>query len=598
MKLSTLSLLFAAVGGLSGCSGGGGDSTPPPPPPPPPSVGSITLAGVVAKGAALANASVAATCATGTGTATTGANGSYSLSITGGALPCVLKATSSDNLTRLHSVAPAGSSTSVTANVTPLTELVVAQLTGKEPAAYVASVVIGTLGSVATASAVAAAQTSLASTLAAGGVSSSTAGDFISGALVAANGTSTGNAYDLVLDALNARLVAAGTTLAALTRNIADGAAPPPAPGTPPTTSDVASLPADLLLKPKAANCASLASGSYRLIRFAASPGSTVTAVETFNFDAPTLTFSNGNPADTFTMTPNGNCRFSIGTDADIVVSPAGVMVARAFIGSNDDTVAVPARGTTRMIVMLPVQTIAVADLAGTWNLIGWERNGTYGESGTIVTVASTGAVTQAKCDELATPETACPSSTTGLPVFSANSAGGFNLTSTDPQDLYTDRVYAYRAGNGDLMAVALSSDGDLAFLTKVRTLTLPAVGPVTTNWNVDLRVTGLASDPLYYRTHTVASVNTTAGSLVRNTSNDAGTVTVPQTLEYNKARNGYLHRPAATTAASDGSAATVREIWALPLRGFGMTVVYVPATSGTGTSSNALFELSIAKQP
>ena len=148
------------------------------------------------------------------------------------------------------------------------------------------------------------------------------------------------------------------------------------------------------------------------------------------------------------------------------------------------------------------------------------------------------------------------------------------------------------------LMVVLLESHGDFGFFTKVQPLTLPAVGAVTASWSVDVRVTGLAADPLYYRTHTVVSVNSTAGTLVRNTANDGSTVTVPQTLEYNKARNGYLHRLPATTAASNGSAATVRELWALPLRGFGLTTYYVPATSGTGTSANAVFGVSVQKQP
>jgi hypothetical protein len=182
---------------------------------------------------------------------------------------------------------------------------------------------------------------------------------------------------------------------------------------------------------------------------------------------------------------------------------------------------------------------------------------------------------------------------------LSANAAGGFNLTSTDPTDPYVDRAYAYRAGNGALMMVFLAAyAGDFDFLVKAQPLTLPTVGTVTANWNVDVRVTGLASDPLSYRTHTVASVNTTTGTLVRNTAADTSTVTAPQTLEYNKARDGYLHRVAATATASDGSLVNVREFWALPLRGFGMTAVYLPGTTGTGASSNAFFELSVSKQP
>ena len=594
-RLNRLTLSFAALGALSGCGGGGGDAAPPPPPPPPAS--SITLTGVVARGAALANASVAVTCATGTGTATTTATGGYSVAISGGALPCVLRATSSDNALRLHSLAPVGSSTSVTAHVTPLTELVVARLTGAEPATYVAGVSASTLANTVTAAAVTSAQASVASTLAAGGVNTSTAGDFFSGTLVAAAPGTTGNAHDLVLDALNARLTSASTTLAALTTTVANGSpVANPAVG----TADP-SLPAELLLKPKAANCASIASGSYRLIKQAPSPSSTVTAVDTVDFDAATLTLRlPGTQTVVATWTANGNCRYTSGDGADIVVSPAGVAVARATIGADDTSVAASARGTSRMVVGLPVQTMAVADLAGSWNTGGWERDvTTYKAEAMIVTIASGGAITQLKCgDSFAnTPETACSASTTLLPVFTANSAGGFNITSTNPADPFIGRAFVYRAGNGDLMGVYLSANGSLGFLTKTRTLTLPALGAVSAVWNVDVNMIALAPNALSYNTHTVTSVNTGAVSLVRNTAPNGSTVTVPQTLQYNVARNGYIYRPAATTTNSSGASANVREVHLLPLRGMGLTPYYLPATTGTGASS-ALFGLSVARQP
>ena len=599
LRLTRLALSFAALGMLSACGGGGGDAPAAAAPPPPPPAGSITLTGVVARGAALANASVAVTCASGTGTATTSATGSYSVAISGGALPCVLKATSSDSTLRLHSVAPAGSATSVTANVTPLTELVVARLTGAEPLAYVAGVSASSLAGTVTAAAVSAAQASVASTLSAGGVNTSSAGDFISGQLVAAAPGVTGNPYDQVLDALNARLTTAGTTLAVLTTTIANGS--PSSTGNTGTT-EAASLPADLLLKSKASNCASLASATYRLIKMAPSPGSTVTAFETVDFDAPTLSLRlPGTTTVVATFTANGNCRFSSNTGADIVVSPAGVMVARAPIGLDDDTVALSARGTTRMIVGLPVQAIAVADLGGNWNAIGWERNDAntaFEETGYTFSVAGTGAFTSVRCGSLLIADSACVSDSASLPVFSVNAAGGLNLTSTDPIDPYVDRSFAYRAGSGDLMVVILTANGSVVVMGKQRALTLPAVGNVTANWNVDLRVSGLAADALYYRTNTVASVNTGAGTLVRNTANDASTVTAPQTLNFNQARSGYFYRPAASVTASNGSTATVRELWAMPLRGFGLTPYYLPATSGSGASSNALFGVSVAKQP
>ncbi len=592
-RLNRLALSVTAIGMLSACDRSPDEA---PAPTPPPVAGSITLTGVVARGAALANANVTVTCATGNGTATTSATGGYSVVITGGALPCVLRATSSDSSLRLHSVAPAGTGSSVTANVTPLTELVVARLTGSEPTAYVSGVVASTLASTVTTAAVAAAQASVASTLLAGGVNTSTAGDFISGALVAAAPGNTPNAYDRVLDALSAQLTTAGSTLAALTTTIASGS--PAAPANP-STAEAVTLPADLLLKPKAATCAWLASARYRLVKQAPSPASTVTAVDTVDFDAPTLTFRlPGTQTVVDTLTPNGNCRFSTPAGADIVVSPAGVLVARATIGADDDSVAISARGTTRTIVGLPVQDIAVADVAGIWNYIGWEREGAatgYREAGITVTWASSGAITAVKCDSLLTADSACTTASTLLPVLSVNSAGGFNLTSTDPSDPYVQRAFFYRAGSGELMGMTLSDDGSVGFLTKVRTLSLPAVGAVTTTWNLDVRDTALSAGAMYYRTNTVASVDAAAGSLVRNVANDASAVTVPQTLQYNRARPGHIYRPFANATNSAGSPATVRELYSLPLRGIGMTAYYLVPNS---TAPAPLFGLSVTRQP
>ena len=596
-RLHRLALSFAVASLLSACGGGGsGDASPPPPPPP--ASGSITLTGVVARGAALASASVAVTCATGTGTGTTSATGAYSVPIAVGALPCVLRATSSDGALRLHSVAPASTANSVTANVTPLTELLVARLSGVEPAAFFTSANTSILTTTATASAVTAAQDSVASTLLAGGVNTSTAGNFISGPLVATAPGVTQNDYDRVLDALNARLITAGTTLATLTTTIASGSPTASASPSNPGTADVASLPAELLLKAKASNCASLASTGYRLIKVAPSPGSTVTAVETVDFDAASLTLRvTGTTTVVDTFTPTGNCRYSNAAGADIVVSPAGVLVARAILGASDTTVAASARGTRRMIIGLPVQNIAAAELAGSWNAMGWERNGAgvFEEVGASLTVASSGAITSARCGSLLTAIGACVADTSPLPVFSANSAGGLNLTSTDPTDPWVERAFAYRAGNGEVMAVVLSPGGSPFILTKERTLTLPAVGAVSSNWNVGVDTAGVASSALNSRTHTVASVS--GSTLVRNTSSDASTVTVPQSLQYNQARNGYIFRPGATATASDGSSRAVFEGFFLPLRGFGLAPFYQPATTGTG-SSPAQFGISVTRQP
>ena len=135
-----LCLGLAAGIALAGC-GGSDDSpsTPPAPapaptpaPPPPPTA--ITVAGTAVKGAALAGAAISVKCAAGNGTTTAAATGAYTVTLTGGALPCVVKAAGTDGTT-YHSVVPGrGDTGAFTANVSPLTEMVVARLAELQPA--------------------------------------------------------------------------------------------------------------------------------------------------------------------------------------------------------------------------------------------------------------------------------------------------------------------------------------------------------------------------------------------------------------------------------------------------------------------------------
>ncbi len=121
----TLALASAGLVTLYGCGGGGGGGS---------TGSSLTITGTAATGAAIANGAVSVTCASGTGTATTNADGSYTVTITGGTAPCLLKATATDALgvtTNLYSAIETGQTV---ANITPLTQMVVAAALGADPA--------------------------------------------------------------------------------------------------------------------------------------------------------------------------------------------------------------------------------------------------------------------------------------------------------------------------------------------------------------------------------------------------------------------------------------------------------------------------------
>jgi len=120
--------MVAACGGGGG--GGGGDapaasgnnaaSNPP-----------LELSGVVATGAPLANARVDIKCAAGLGNAAADASGAYRASIEGGQLPCVAKATGPDGTVLYSATLQAG-----VFNVTPLTQLMVANLASEAPQTF------------------------------------------------------------------------------------------------------------------------------------------------------------------------------------------------------------------------------------------------------------------------------------------------------------------------------------------------------------------------------------------------------------------------------------------------------------------------------
>ena len=580
MRHLSLVIALASAGLLVACGGGSSDNTP--------DTGtgttsSITLTGVVAKGAALAGASVTAKCATGsTATpATTSSTGNYTITIPSGALPCVLEAVASaaDGGMVLHSVAAAGATTT-TANITPLTELLVAQLTGQDPTNFMTSVTAGNLAAAVTDVAVTAAQTAVLVTLAAAGVDTSALAStsLIGGTLVAGSGTG----YDGALDALATKLATAGTTLTELTKTVANTSAGAQG-GSAIVAESSNPLPANLLLLAKASNCEALRSTNYRLIKITSSANATdtssFTAMETMRIDATTLTATFGDES-TMTMVANGNCRYTL-PEGDAAVSPAGVMVIRHMVGADDDTVGTIDRGRNHLIVGLPIQSaLTIADLAGTWNLLGMDRETTTIPFGGAITINASGAITGGRCfeNDLGTSDANCGTDAGPFPTIAAHADGGFTLTSTDPSEPWIDRIFTFKAGNGELMLLTINNFGEFSFGTRQRALPLPTVGEANSTYTVvvDPNLVAVASQS---SSHTIASVD--GSTVVRNSEAPGDAATHQETLVYNDARTGYLART---------GSATVRPFHALPLLGVGLTALYMPATA----SAPGFFALSV----
>jgi len=295
---------------LTACGGGGDDFTASAPLAGP---SSLNISGTAAIGAALAHASVHVTCSAGAATVTSDANGVFTVSITDGALPCVLTAVSSDGATELHSVASGTGSGDTTANITPLSELLVAKLAGVDPKAFVSGFGSTTVISDAN---VTAAQTALLETLAAAGIDTSHVGDIVGGAITAGSGAG----YDGVLDKLKTALETAGVTLAELTTTVSMNST---------AGGDTGSSVIKTVLAPVASDCVGLKSGVLRVLDFSTGENGLVLV------DAAKLTVTS--EGVTYTMTKKAACDYTVNDDVTtrVLVAPSGLAVLLSGSGAT-----------------------------------------------------------------------------------------------------------------------------------------------------------------------------------------------------------------------------------------------------------------------
>lgn len=129
IKFAGMALLLLIPGILAGCGGGGSSSSTP---------AASTLSGIAAVGYPIVSGNVAVKCASGSPlTTTTSSAGEYNVTISGQTLPCAVEvgggtANGIANTTKYHSIA----TTTGTVNVTPLTDLMVANLAAGDPSAW------------------------------------------------------------------------------------------------------------------------------------------------------------------------------------------------------------------------------------------------------------------------------------------------------------------------------------------------------------------------------------------------------------------------------------------------------------------------------
>ena len=524
-RLASLSVLaLAACGG----SDGGGTTAPPPPP----ASTAMQVSGTVATAAALANATVVVTCANGSGSTTTDSSGLFVKKFDDANLPCVVTATSADGATVLHSVAPGTASADTTVQVTPLTELLVAQFAGASPSTYAAG--FGATSSVS-ASALQQAETTLLQALGHANVNLSGVTDVVSGTLQP--GSSTG--YDAALQSLAAAEANAGTTLAQVTTAIATSAAA----GT--STSQATLV---TMLAVANASCPALKSGRHRSIDF----GDRSTNLVTIDAVALTVVTDSG----TQHMTQIEPCFYSLDDqyNTQIAFSKSGMGVWRQGGAGVDSDVG----------VTMPEQTLDLAALAGTYDRVNW-GGGAALDSGDFGSDTFDAAGHHTASQQCPGGYGSCAAVSNLHAHLAVDAAGGFDYyDETDDQPTVDARVFAYRDGSGHTWVFATTDEAAL-LMSPQAALTLPAVGNTAAYWEVDMTPTSLSE--FLEDTNTTLSVDASAGSEVRQFGSDGHT----DTLTFNDPMAGLRHRVVNGCQQSDGSTRSCNALVQLPMTGSGI---------------------------
>lgn len=518
MKVKLLVSTLAAAA-LTAC-GGGSDSqsstsTPAPATP------TTKIAGTAAVGAALANATVQAKCASGSGTATTAADGTFSIDIPNAKRPCVLSVATPDGTT-LHSVVEAGTGMTATANITPLTELITASIAGKSTQEFFASFDEQAQAKLTTdgvSTALDNVKLILTGTVDLAGI------DPLKDTLVAAHGNTPGNALDQKLDTLGETLKASQTSISDLSTAVA-------------TNSGSSAGGVQTILQPASTTCATFRSGKYQKL------GLTTNVVQRYTIDAIKLTQTNDstNAVEQFEANSTEACRFG-NTEFRLLVSKSGIgLERRAGVNTNTSS------------LVIPEQNIPLSEIAGDWVALAFERDGSASNLGTGLvkfSMDSAGKFTSGADCSLTSCD-AWPAAE--LPAVSSNPEGGFNVTDSNG----TARAFAFKGVDGQL-AIAIVHQNGFMLASRPRTLSLPAVGTVNTYWDWAMSPNGVAN--ITNGSNTVVSVDTAANTYTRQHADghfDTWTNNAPFTgLRYRAPAQG-VNEVVALNLANSGISAVI----------------------------------------
>lgn len=549
---------------LAACGGGGGASTP-----------SLAVGGTAATGAALAGATVAVKCVAGSGTATTNGSGGYTVTVEDGALPCIVRVTGTTaggTPVILHSIVAsgttgAGNTTTATANVTPITEMIVAQLMAAMPTEAFDNFDAARVSS----DTVAAALTAIVNALKTAGVD--LAGiDPLKAELVPASGSTAGNAYDQVLDTLGQTVPP--EALPQVVNQIANAASSGSSEGLQDAMAAVegGTLP----------GCPAAVSGRYRSLEYFG-------RVQVRNLDFKNMKFGTEGQAEVYDIAQDASdaCKFKVSVTVSGVTTEFAAAIGAAGVGNFKAVRSSNPPGVTGYL--FPVQSHAASAYGGDWAFV---QSGFVPNEGLVhrpgkLGVASDGKVSVCDYDDSGT----CTPDTGANLTATARSDGGVDLNEATQSGVAN--LWGYRSPSGSFTVFGTTNAAGASgatieethiVATRATKLPLPAVGDVHTAWTAVLRQTGDRTTRTVQAptldTNTVTSVNVAESWYTRKLDGQ------DETIYVNKPVDGFRKR------------LNVSGTWfyQLPLPGTGVTVGF-NAVRGPSLESPYLHSISVNKQ-
>lgn len=534
-RVAKTAVATAAVLLIAACGGGGGSEPAPPP------QASLQVSGTAATGLALANSTVEVKCAKGSGTATTDANGAYTLSMTGGALPCMIKVTGTAGgvAVTLHSVTESGSADSATgvtaarANVTPLTELIVAQLAAALPADVFSGFGADNAGAI-TQEKLATATTALLAALKDAGIDLGTIDPFKTELIAATpSAPSQGNDYDKLLDKLGESITP--ESLPQVVNQLATAVAS----GSSTALTEVAAAVEGGYLP----GCPTALSGKYRTIDYW---GRTFVR----QIDFKTMKFNRGDGQPLFDITADAAkpCEFTVSGTFEGKESRFDVVMARSGAGAYRSENITDSRSTIGYI--FPAQALKTDALAGAWTFLqsGYLPGDGVNHFPGQLTFKADGKVDV--CDYDPGIWSTCTPDTQANLGFQQRTDGGVDLLEgSGGTPVSVAQLYGFRAPNGTLTVFgttnatgANTTDTEQTSIvgTRLQKLAAPAVGDTAKYWDLLFNRSGGVNNNAMPSadSYTVKSIDS-GGGVTRKRASDGR----EDTVKYNYPMEGLRYR-------------------------------------------------------